>query len=176
YIADKLGGKNSRRLVAALRDFTDEDRMVRSGGAEQSEYGASLKIPNAPLRHRDELCQIRGWSAIPVCQNVRDRALSLTAGAGGVVIVENSTEALQTQLVGRLEADRNPAGVWMTAAQRERFVDFVLAGNGGNGKFRMVLDFADQPDIVGIATIRIMPNVSSVPFEIEETDIVSIRG
>ncbi|MEM9667524.1 MAG: hypothetical protein AAF950_01255 [Pseudomonadota bacterium] len=174
-IADKFGGKRSGDLVAALKDFTDEDRTLSLGGAEQGAYPDDIRIPNAPLRHRDELCSVKGWQDTLPCQNARQRALFLTAGEGGAVVIENSAEELQTRLLGRLSG-RNPAGDWMSLAQRERFVDFVLVGNGGSGRFRMVFDFADQPDMVGVATVRVLPNVSSVPFEVEETDILSIRG
>lgn len=172
-VASRLGARDPEALVASLRDFTDEDTRVRFKGAEQSAYGDRIAVPNLPLRHRDDVCQVRGWGELAVCQDARLRALSLNVDTGGPLVMRQSAEALQEALVGRLRRRRTPTGEWMEVATQEGFLEFALSGNRSSGTYRIVFEYADRPEMIGVATLRILPGSSVLPFEIKEFDLVA---
>ena len=173
FIAEKLGAERSQNTIAKLRDFIDEDNRIRFGGAEQSSYGTNVDVPNAPLRHRDDVCAVQGWSGLPVCLDARQRAMFLIAGVGSLLVIEHGPQPLQSTLLGELTGRQNATSEWFRQAGREGFSDTILTGSRGDGTVRMIFEFADQPDAFGVATVRILPSVSQRPFEVRETDILS---
>lgn len=59
-----FGERRAERLLAALRDWVDEDDEPLSGGAEVADYveaGSPFRPPNRPLLRLDEIRRIRGF-------------------------------------------------------------------------------------------------------------------
>lgn len=175
FIATRLGAPNPAELVAALRDFTDADTQVRPGGAEQSSYGDTVRVPNLPLRHRDDICKVRGWSALDMCRDPGFRAVALTTGAGSTIVPEDAPPVVQRLLVGEIGLTQTVASAWLEASGGYGFFDLALSGNRGNGRYRLVFRFADRPDLVGVSSLQVLPASSGLPFEVSEAELVPVR-
>lgn len=72
YISDYLDvlevpQEQHARMIAALRDYQDEDDLRTLGGAEASDYGQPGLPSNLPLRDALELCAVLHWPETPVC-------------------------------------------------------------------------------------------------------------
>ena len=75
YISDYLDvfgvpQEQHSRLIAALRDYQDEDDLRTLGGAEASDYDQPGLPSNQPLRDARELCAVLNWSETPVCSDM----------------------------------------------------------------------------------------------------------
>ena len=64
------------RMIAALRDFQDEDDLRTLGGAEASDYEQPGLPANQPLRDAIELCAVKYWSDSAVCEDAGRLLLS----------------------------------------------------------------------------------------------------
>ncbi|WP_306017364.1 type II secretion system protein GspK [Oceanicaulis sp. MMSF_3324] len=67
------------RLIAALRDYQDEDDLRTLAGAEAQDYETEGLPRNEPLRDVVELCAVQYWGETQVCEDAGRMLLTLRA-------------------------------------------------------------------------------------------------
>lgn len=74
YLSDVLRlfgvpGEQHARMIAALRDYEDDDDLETLGGAEASDYAQQGLPPNTPVRDELEVCAVLHWGDSNICQD-----------------------------------------------------------------------------------------------------------
>jgi len=130
YITDILAlygvpATQHERLIAALRDYQDEDDLRTLAGAEAQDYETAGLPRNEPLRDAVELCAVQYWAETRVCEDTGRILLTLRA---------RSTDRLSPALASETLIDLMSPG----QARESVFDTFQLFARGQYSSFGQI--------------------------------------
>lgn len=171
YVARRMGADDPAAAVAALRDFTDADTLVSLNGAEQSSYGDTVVVPNAPLRQLSDICLVLHWKTTRLCDEPDWRARVATLSEGRYWLIANAGEtALRAMLGGNYSDDVSSNLIaWNTISQSEAFFDIEMIGGRVGPRYIIILEDLDKSLAIREQLLILAPEASR-PYEILTRD------
>lgn len=167
HVADVLGVESPRSAVDSLRDFTDADSLKRASGAEQAGYPDSVRVPNAPLRTPEEICDVLYWRDSEICRNPLLRSMRVVAGEGHFVRFMTANADVRDLLLPRAGSDERSQQIveWVRLSEALGFFDLALMGGQSGPRYTIIVEDERQVRFVR-ADVLVAPGDALRPFEI----------
>ncbi len=167
YVARRMGAQDPAAAVAALRDFTDSDTLVRLNGAEQSSYGDEVVVPNAPLRRLGDICLVLHWKETRLCSDPGWRARVATLSDGRYWLIDTAGETALQAMLGGLFAENASVNIlaWSTVSQAEGFFDIALIGGRIGPRYVLIIEDHGKALAVREQLLVLAPDAAR-PYEI----------
>lgn len=170
FIARTLGVAEPNAAIAALRDFTDADDFVSIGGAEQSKYDDSaVLVPNRPLAAAMELCDVKHWETLSICEDPLAMARLFTTSDDDYLKFRTASQDLRAFLIG--ERNMTPVSMqmirWFQLAETKGFFELSFLGGAAGPEYRLVIGPAKDTGRFQVVDFMTVPGEAAKPFEIQ---------
>ena len=167
YIAEQLGSENPRIALESLRDFTDSDSFRRLDGAEQANYEDNVLVPNTPLRSAEEVCDVKGWVELQICQDAFLRSSILQASEGRMFQYRTAGSSARDIVLperGQI-AESQQVLRWIRMSETRGFFNLGLIGGPSGPRYRVLIRRPGEPTFTR-TDIMVLPPNTTQPFVI----------